>query len=237
MSSLKPGQVTGVETTDYRWHWLYRIGGVAALIEAAIIPIAIVVYFVSPPPTTVNGFFTLFQDSKLLGLLSLDLLLIIGNVVGVGMLLALYIALRQADESLMAIALVLGFVGTAAYFASNTAFNMLSLSDQYTAATTEVERAAILAAGQAMLAIYNGTAFHISYIIGAAAFLLIAVVMLRSGIFSKATGYIGIVANIVAFGLYVPTVGIFISIFSVVFLWIWYLLIARRLFQLGQGTA
>jgi hypothetical protein len=37
-------------------------------------------------------------------------------------------------------------------------------------------------------------------------------------------------------GLYVPKVGVYISVFSVVFLWVWYILVARRLFQLGQAA-
>jgi len=57
--------------------------------------------------------------------------------------------------------------------------------------------------------------------------------MLRSEIFGKRTAYVGIVTNIVVFGLYVPKVGIYISLLSVVGYLIWYILIARRLFQLG----
>ena len=52
----------------------------------------------------------------------------------------------------------------------------------------------------------------------------------------KSTAYMGILANVIALGLYVPKIGVYISIFSVVFLWIWYILIARRLFQLGHGV-
>jgi hypothetical protein len=61
-------------------------------------------------------------------------------------------------------------------------------------------------------------------------------VMLRDRVraFSKATAYWGIAANMVALGYYVPQVGVYISVFSVVFLWIWYVLIARRLLQLGR---
>ena len=44
--------------------------------------------------------------------------------------LALYGALREVSESFMAVGVALFFVAIAAYFASNTAFEMLSLSDQ-----------------------------------------------------------------------------------------------------------
>src|SRR4030042_896762 len=133
MVPLKLNQVNDAET-DSRWNWLYKIGGAATLLAAVVIPIAIVVYIVSPPPTTITGYFTLFQDNKLLGLLALDLLLLIAVVLSIPMVLALYVALRRASESFMAIALTLSLVGATTYFASNTSINMLSLSNQYAAA-------------------------------------------------------------------------------------------------------
>lgn len=48
----------------------------------------------------------------------------------------------------------------------------------------------------------------------------------------KATTDVGIVANVLVFGLLVPMIGLILSLVSVVFLAIWYILIARRLFQL-----
>jgi hypothetical protein len=149
------------------------------------------------------------------------------------MFLALYAALRRASESFMAIATTLAFVGIALYFASNTAFSMLSLSDQYEAATTDAQRSILLAAGQAMLAIYQGTAFYMSYVLVSIAPLIISVVMLRSNIFSKVTAYTGILANVLGLAYFLPAVGVLLSLISVVGLAIWYILIARRLFQLG----
>jgi hypothetical protein len=221
-----------VEPTDSRWNWLYKVGGAAALVTAVFIPIQIIVFIVSPPPVTVIGWFTLFHDNRLFGLIDMDLLLVANNVLLVPIFLALYVALRRAGESVMAIATALGFAGLALYIASNTVFSMLSLSDQYAAAATDAQRSLFLAAGQAMLAIYNGTAFHVSYVIGSVAMIIISVVMLRSNIFGKVTAYLGILANAIALGLYAPTIGLYISVFSVLFLEIWYILLARRLFQL-----
>jgi hypothetical protein len=65
----------------------------------------------------------------------------------------------------MAIALILQIVSLATYL-STVAFEMLSLSNQYRAATTYVQRYASLAAGQAMLVTWQGTAFDVSYILG-----------------------------------------------------------------------
>jgi hypothetical protein len=236
MSQLKLNHVNDGETVDSRWSWLYKIGGTAALLYVVILPIQIIVYIVSPPPSTAIDYFTLFQSNGLLGLLALDLLIIIESVLWIILLLALYIALRRSSESFMAISLALGFLGSTSYIASNTAFNMLYLSKQYATATTDAQRSLFLAAGEAMLAIFNGTAFHLSYVLGSAVMIIISVVMLRSNIFSKVTAYMGILAGVIGFGLYVPTIGIYISIFSVVFMAIWYILIARRLFRLGRAS-
>ena len=63
---------------------------------------------------------------------------------------------------------------------------------------------------------------------------MVSAVMLQNHLFSRAIAYLGIASNIIALGLYVPVVGIYISIFSVVFLWVWDILMARRLFQLAS---
>src|SRR5205085_7345056 len=115
--------------------------------------------------------------------------------------------------SVMAIATVLGFVGIAMYIASNPAVAILSLSDHY-AATTDAQRAIFLAAGQAMLATWQGTAFQTAYILGSVAGVAIGMVMLRSHIFGKVAAYMGILANAVGLGLYLPMIGVYIAVFS-----------------------
>ena len=130
------------ETADSAWKGLYKVGGAAALITAVLIPIQIIVFVAWPPPLegTVIDWFTLFQDNWLLGLLGLDLLIVVEEVLLVPILLAFYVALRRASESLMAIATTLWLVGLALFIASNPAFEMLSLSQGYAAATTEPMR-------------------------------------------------------------------------------------------------
>jgi hypothetical protein len=121
LASQKPMDESHTKMADSAWKPLYRIGAVAALIMVVFIVIEIPIYLAWPPPSTVIGYFTLFQNNRLLGLLNLDLLLMLSNALLVLMYLALYAALRRASPSFMAIALTLGLVGIAAYFASNTA--------------------------------------------------------------------------------------------------------------------
>jgi hypothetical protein len=86
-----------------------------------------------------------------------------------------------------------------------------------------------------MLAIWQGTAFNVSYIISAIALLIVSVIMVRSSIFSKVTAYMGILASLLMF---VPptagSIGVFLSLISLIPTAIWLILIARKFFQLGR---
>lgn len=227
---------TDTETADSTWHLLYKTGGAAALISAVFIPIQIIVFIVWPLPSTVIGWFTLFHNSKLIGLIDLDLLLVADNVLLVPIFLSLYVILRRTNESFLTIATALAFLGIVFFITSNPAFEMLSLSGQYAAAATDAQRSTLLAAGQTVLATWQGSAFQVGYVLGSVAGIAIGIVMLISGIFGRVTAYMLILANIVGLGLYVPSIGVYISVFSVVFLEVWYTLVGRRLLQLGRGA-
>ncbi|MEW6027964.1 MAG: hypothetical protein ACOYZ8_15425 [Chloroflexota bacterium] len=229
-------RIVDAETTDPAWKTLYKIGGWAAALMALIYPLQIVVFTIAPPADTAIGWFTLFQSNKLLGLLSFELLFVFYGVLSIPVTIALYVALRRTDPSLTGIYLALGLIGTAMLFAARPAFEMLSLSNQYAAATTEAQRSLYLAAGETLMAIFKGTAFQVSYYLGSITGLIVSIVMLKSNIFSKGTAYVRIASSVLDFGILIPKMGIFISIFSVLFLLVWNILISRRFFQLGRAS-
>jgi hypothetical protein len=229
-------------SAEAAWKPLYRVGAVAALVSVAVVPVAIIVFLAWPPPdfhpsaSAVTDWFKLYHDNPLRGILDFDFLMLLGQVFSVPMFLALYAALRRASPSFTAIALVCSLIGTTLYFTVNQAFSMLVLSNQYTAATSDAQRASLVSAGQALLTTYVGTPFDVSYVLGGVATLIIAVVMLRSTIFNKATAYFGIVMGIL---MLVPstagTFGFVLAFLSLVPLPFWDILIAIKLFQLGRG--
>jgi hypothetical protein len=53
------------------------------------------------------------------------------------------------------------------------------------------------------------------------------------GIFSKITAYMGILASVLGLGLFVPTIGLLLSLISLIPTLMWYILIARRLIRLS----
>ena len=117
--------------------------------------------------------------------------------------LALYFFLREARkaQTVLVTAVVLSLVGIAIYFSSNVTFSMLYLSDLYSSAASDLSRSQILASGQSMLAIYNGTGAFAASFLYALSGLLASVAMLSSGMFRKSVGIAGIVGNALELGL------------------------------------
>jgi len=183
------------DPSETQWNLLYKVGAAAGIAQLLIMMIQLVVFSIWPPPASAVGFFALFERNWLLGLLSLDLLYILNNMLLIPIYLALYAALKRTNESAMLLALVLGLVGIAAYFSSNIAFEMLSLSGQFNAADG-ASQTILLSSGQTLLEMYKGTAFDVYYVLNAAALLILAFVMRRSPVFSRATAAWGLAAGI-----------------------------------------
>jgi hypothetical protein len=233
VSQLESDRAVSAQAGDRRWRSLYRIGAVAAVISVVVIPLSIAAFFAWP--LWPDNILAVIQQDWLAGLMGLDFMYLFSNVFAIPFFLVLYVTLKEVDEGWALIALVLGLIGLACLVLARPIPEMFALSDRYAAATTDAERATYLVAGESMLTHFHGMAYHAHYILGSASLLISSILMLRSTTFSKATAYVGIVTNIVVFGLYVPEVGVWISMLSVVGYLIWYILIARKLFQLGWG--
>ena len=217
------------------WHWMYRLGAGAAYLSAILIPVSIVVYLIWPfPSSPVIDLFNLIQQNRLAGWMSLDFLYMLGNLIAIPLIFCLYLTLRCTSHSFASLALILNMVGLVLIFPARPIAEMMALSDLYTQANSEAQRAMYLAAGEATLASFHGTVFDMHYLLGALALLIDSLIMLRSQIYSRTTAWVGIAANTLVFGLYLPVIGVTLSILSVVVLLVWNILIGRRLFQLAR---
>jgi hypothetical protein len=234
---------------ESNWAGIYKLGGVAALGAVLTGIIEIGITFLpggNTPQETVLDWFILFQENPFMGLRNLGLLNIFLNALAILTYLALYAAHRKTSERpLTTLATLVSFLGMGIFFATNRAFPMLALSNQYTAATTDAQRAMLEAAAQSLLAVgasHTPGTFLAFFLIETAG-VLISVVMLRGGVFSKINAYAGI------FGFSIMLVFEYFSSFvtglsEMVMLlamlggllsMVWYILIARRLFQLAQS--
>ena len=141
----------------------------------------------------------------------------------------------------MTLGATLWLAGGFLFIGSNTAFEMLSLARGYAAGTTEVARPGYLAAGQGMLASYldMGTGFVFGYVLSSVGGLLASVAMLRTAGW-HAEGRLLLAGSLLGLCLFLPVVGIPLSLVSVLVLVAWYALVAVRLGRLataGQDPA
>jgi hypothetical protein len=243
--------MSSTEKHDYRWHSIYILGGIAALSAVLVGLIEIVITFLPGGNTTqesVIDWFLLFQANPFMGLRNLGLLNIFLNALGILTFLALYAAHRKdSNRPYATLAMVISFIGVGVFFSTNRAFPMLALSNQYAAAASDAQRAMLEAAGQSMLSVGQshtpGTflGFCLLEIAGA----LISFVMLRSKIFSKVAAYAGMLGfgSLLVFEFFssfvsgLDATAMILAMFGGLLSMVWYVLIALRLFQLGQDAS
>ncbi len=232
MTVRQPTLNTIAQRTSATANWPYTLGGVAAIINVVIIPVQIIVYAISPPPTTIADWFALLQQRPIIGLMNLDLLYLLNNVLMCPIYFALYLALRRTHDRTVLLALILGLVGIAGYFSSNTAFEMLRLSGQH-AIASPAEQTILLAAGEAFAVKYFGTAFISYYILNGIALLMFAGAMLGNDTFGRTAAYSGLVAGVL---MLVPspfgTIGLVFAFASLLPWTVFSIAIARALLQM-----
>jgi hypothetical protein len=234
----------GARSSGPAYGRLYRLGSVAAFLVAFLTLAEVVAFAVFPQPSTVRGWFTLFRTRPIVGLVDFWGLELPMYAMFAIVFLALYVALRKVDRSGMAIALTLALLGIPIFFATNNPFSMLSLSRRFAAATTDVNRTALLAAGEALLANTNQRAvggFNIGLFLVSVAGLIVAFVMRRAPSFGRSTAYVGLLAFAFSLADYVrqiltssAMIALLVILPGALLLIAWFALVGRRLWQLGH---
>jgi hypothetical protein len=240
MLESRLNQGADTESVEPRWKDLYRIGGISCIIAAVLVIFAIIAFFIwpyKPGFTSTINIFTTLQNDRLGGLISLDLLMLVIVPLTILPSLALYVALKRVNESYALIALVLGVIAVASLIPARPLAELVFLSDKYAVATSEAARSQYLAAGEALLAVFSGTAWMVYNVFSVVSGLISSLLMLRSHSFSKTTAYVGIINSIAGFGFFIPVIGIILLFVSTIGTPIWYILIARTFFRLGGGQS
>jgi hypothetical protein len=157
-----------------------------------------------PVPMTVRAWFDLMHENRLLALTEFTALQIPVFALLPIVLMGLRAALGRLAPAVADVATVLGLVGVAVYLANNTAVAMLSLADRYALASGEQERAALIAAGEAMLGNYSGPGLNAGVPLMMVSSLIFAVLMGRSPQFGRPIAWAGVVVIITLLAYYVP---------------------------------
>ncbi len=237
------------ESNNSSWQGLYKLGGTAALL-AVVIAIAEIGITFAPGGQIADGtlsvldWFRLFHENWFLGLRNLGLLNIAFNALEILIFFALYRAHRRVNPAYAMLSLILALIGVAVFFATNRAFSMLALSNQYADATTDTQRAMLEAAGQAMLSVGQshtpGT--FVGFVLSEVAGITMSIVMLRGRLFSRVNSIAGVAGfgSLLVFEVvssFIPTgsgVAMMTAMLGGLLTMAWYILIAQRLFQLAR---
>ena len=160
-----------------QWKTLYRAGAVAPLIALVLYLSQFVILILGDPfPTTIEGWYALFQHNKLLGLWYLNALDIVSFAFLGIMFLALYVALRRVRPAWMLIALYFALVGMVVFIVPRVlTLSVVTFSDLHAAATTEVQRTMYLTAGETLSQVSTATPQTLGFLFVALAGLIISV--------------------------------------------------------------
>jgi hypothetical protein len=231
------------EGPGFEYRSLYRIGGAAAIIAAALTLCEVVVFAIYPQPDSVHEWFELIQANPVIGWLDLWGLELPMYAMFLPVFLALYAALRKTDPGLMLIALAASLLGIGVFFATNNPFAVLSLAHQHAAAATDAQRSVLLAAGQALLAHTGQRAVggvNMGLFLVSVGGLTASWVMLRSAAFGRAAALAGLLANALSLADYARAAltsskiaALIMILPNVLFLTVWLLAVGRMLKGLG----
>lgn len=227
------GAIAAAGRTDVRG--LLRVGGWAALGSVGLIVVQIAVFAVWPPVQGVAEVFALMNENPIVGLLSLDLLYVVNNLLVWLFYVGLGAALFPVSRSAVTVAVGLGTLQMAAYLASNPAVEMLTLARAQATADASA-RAALAAAGEALLTSWKGTAFLTYYFLGAIVLFVFFWLLRRSADFPPSTARWALASGVL---MLVPssfgTVGLVFALASLVPWSVLCVVGGRRLLRLAAG--
>jgi hypothetical protein len=229
-----PGEVGA--SPDPSWSDLYRAGGIAAVLFVVLIIVSLVLEVTTPQQPSSGGAATLQHIASHRKVYILKQVLWYGpSVVAIVVFLALYMALKHLNKSYAALGAVVGIASWALTLAwpatGGGAPALVYLSDQYVAATTAEQRAALAAAAEGFIS--QNIIPNAPGILTPVGILILSFVMLR-GVFHKGVAYLGIATGAIGTVSEAlrPLLGVGYIGYGLL-LPIWFLAVGWKLYRLG----
>lgn len=219
--------------------WLYRVGGIAAIVLAAAYIVIIVLYAAAGAPPTGGEAWLRYLDGKTAVWWAIVGFSILTDFLFVPVTFALYFSLKGVNRTaalvgaaFLGLFAILDLAATWPQYAA-----LITLSSGYAAADPAQRGVFIAAATYADSALQYSQSIY-SILVPSFGILLIARVMLQ-GVFNRATAYVGLATGILGivsvigafFITALGTAAILTSLLTIV----WLLLAGYRLYRLGQG--
>jgi len=223
------------------------VGGAAALLSGlgALADVGIGMATggsVSALPPDAMGRFAQIIANPALGLYNLDLLNLVTTLIMFPAMYACWVVLQRQGPA-AGLALALAAIATAVFVSNNPALPMLGLSWSFEGAD-ESRRTVLAAAGEAILAkgAHGSPGVLTGFLLSSIANIAMSGEMLRTHVFSRVTGMLGLAGNILL-GLYLVLVTFVPQVQDVAMAFAapgglltigWILLLAARLFRLSR---
>lgn len=222
---------------DPTWKGVYQVGGVGMAVAGVCYVVgAVISVILGPPPSGDEAYLQALAGHVVLSQINFGLF----ALADFGFLpaaLALSLALKHLAKNAMLIAVgALGlFIVLDLGITELNSLTLVTLTQQYAAATTAAQRAAYTAAADYALATLPLATFY-SFLVSSIGFLIVSLVMLK-GVFGKRTAYLGIISTIAgilgAFYVVVPILALLLSPCLIAF-GIYLVLGGVRLYTLGK---
>jgi hypothetical protein len=216
--------------------WLYRVGGISALLLGLAYLIIFPLFARAGVPPSGGAAWLTYLAGKTTVWWSILGLSVLTDVLYVPVALSLYGALQRVNRNTMLLAtafvglfVVLDLAVTWTNYAA-----LLTLSGLHSSATDDAQRAAyVAAANYASAVLASRTEVYYAIVDLSLGILLIGFVMLKGrGIFSRTTAYVGLATGLLGI---VSAAGFFVTmILNAVLATVWILLVGYRLYRLGQ---
>lgn len=232
-----PREGDAVDSGEFRL--MYRLGSLAAFATVAVTILQIVFGVIWPPPdfaptaATAESMLKMVNADPIRAFVTLDGLMVLDYLMLIVVYMALYAALRPKHPSLATLGVGLAMVAITLYFTANPSITMFVLGSQYASAPD-----GIVAAAQAVLANFEGTAFIVHYVVMGVAGMLVSAAMLRGTEFSRGTAIAGMLQGAmmlvpVTFGI----VGLVFAVGSLIPFIVWFVLVGLQLNRLAARQA
>jgi hypothetical protein len=229
-------------SVDPEGKWLYRVGGIAAII-------LVVGYFVTFPilawmgewPASGVGAQLAYFAERAAGWWAIVFLMVVTDLLLIPIFFGIYFALKHINKGLMLVALVFkAFLFVILDLAVTwTAFSAMIIAGvQYGAAATEAQRAALATGAAYASAMMNSpVAGTYAVLIPSLGVLFAGLVMLK-GVFSKATAYVAVLTGLTGIlwmgSFFIDGLDV-IRYINAMLAMVFYLLAGVRLYKLGRS--
>ena len=229
--------------TDKPSKILYKAGGWTAILFLIYSFVTILIFAMVGKgyPETATECFNMLQENKFTALLRLDIVSVVVIPFYYLLFFSIYQALKKNNELIAKIALFCTLAGVTIFISGLNIASIIILSDKYQIATSPEMKQHLLAACEGMLAsdMWINTGAIIRGLLIETGAIIFSILMLKTLIFNRATGWIGLLTHSFDFlsiliGIfYAPIKEIFTMVAGPLYI-VWFVMIGVRLFKLSK---